>query len=97
MCVSIYTNKCNMQHLNNGFNRFKVDVYMLIIQDMWKKSLNYLSIIRKNQVVCVSMYYNKCKMKLVSNNFNILNVNGSIHVQMLIVEMIWKNHQLILV
>jgi hypothetical protein len=25
MCVSIYTNKCNMQHLNNDFNKFKVD------------------------------------------------------------------------
>ncbi len=25
MCVSIYINKCNMQHLNNGFNKFKVD------------------------------------------------------------------------
>jgi hypothetical protein len=51
MCVSIYTNKCNMQHLNNGFNRFKVDdsihVYMLIIQEMWKKSLDYSSIIEK--------------------------------------------------
>ncbi len=25
ICVSIYTNKCNMQCLNNGFNKFKVD------------------------------------------------------------------------
>jgi hypothetical protein len=25
MCVSIYTSKCNMQCLNNGFNKFKVD------------------------------------------------------------------------
>jgi hypothetical protein len=66
MCVSIYTNKCNMQDLNNGFNKFKandsIHVYMLIIQEMWKKSLKYSSIIGKHQVVCVSMYYNKCKM-----------------------------------
>jgi uncharacterized protein YvpB len=25
MFVSMYTSKCNMQHLNNGFNKFKVD------------------------------------------------------------------------
>jgi hypothetical protein len=35
MCVLIYTNKCNMQHLNSGFNKFKVDdlihVKMLIV------------------------------------------------------------------
>jgi hypothetical protein len=33
--VSIHNNKCNMQHLSNGFNRFKVDdstcTYMLIV------------------------------------------------------------------
>jgi hypothetical protein len=38
MDVLIYINKCNMQHLNNGFNKFKVDdsihVKMLIIQEM---------------------------------------------------------------
>ncbi len=38
MCVSIYINKCNMQCLNNGFNKFKVDdlihVNMFIIQKM---------------------------------------------------------------
>jgi hypothetical protein len=40
MCVLIYTNKCNMQHLNSGFNKFNVDdlthVKMLIFQKMWK-------------------------------------------------------------
>jgi hypothetical protein len=34
--VSIYISKCNMQHLNNGFNKFNVDdethVKMLIVQ-----------------------------------------------------------------
>jgi hypothetical protein len=43
MCVSIYVSKCNMQQLNNGFKKFKVDdsidVKMLIVQKMWKKSL----------------------------------------------------------
>ncbi len=38
MCVSIYTNKCNVQCLNGGFNKFKVDdlihVKMLIVQEM---------------------------------------------------------------
>ncbi len=38
MCVSIYTNKCNMQHLNSGFNKLKVndstDVKMFIVQEM---------------------------------------------------------------
>ncbi len=24
MCVSIYTSKCNMRHLDNGFNKLKV-------------------------------------------------------------------------
>jgi hypothetical protein len=35
---NIYINKCNMQHLNNGFNEFKVDdstrVKMLIVQEI---------------------------------------------------------------
>ncbi len=38
MCVSTYTNKCNVQHLNSGFNKFKVSglihIKMLIIQEM---------------------------------------------------------------
>ncbi len=38
MCVSIYINKCNMQHLNNGFNNFKVNdsthVKQLIVQEI---------------------------------------------------------------
>ncbi len=38
MCVSIYTNKCNMQHLNNGFNIFKMNdpthVKMLIVLEI---------------------------------------------------------------
>jgi hypothetical protein len=34
-----------MQHFNSDFNKFKVDdsthVKMLIVQEMWKKSLNH--------------------------------------------------------
>jgi hypothetical protein len=52
MYVSIYTNKCNMQHLNNGFNYFKMDystnVKILIVQEMWKNSLNHSNIIAKH-------------------------------------------------
>jgi hypothetical protein len=42
-CVSIYFNKCKMQLVSNGFNILKVNglthVHMLIIEEMWKKSL----------------------------------------------------------
>jgi hypothetical protein len=42
MCVSMYTSKCNMQNLNNGFNKFKVDdsihVKMLIVFKNVKKT-----------------------------------------------------------
>jgi hypothetical protein len=66
MDVLIYINKCNMQHLNNGFNKFKVDdsihVKMLIIQEMWKNSRNHSNIVTKHWVACVSIYSNKCKM-----------------------------------
>jgi glycine/serine hydroxymethyltransferase len=59
MCVSIYTNKCNMQHLNNGFNEFKMDdsthVTTLIVQKMWKNSLNHSNIIAKHWTTCVSI------------------------------------------
>jgi hypothetical protein len=42
-CVSIYFNKCKMQLMNNVFNISKVNglthVHMLMIEEMWKKSL----------------------------------------------------------
>jgi hypothetical protein len=38
MCVLIYISKCNMQHLNSGFNKLKMDdsthIRMLIVQEM---------------------------------------------------------------
>jgi hypothetical protein len=72
MCISICTNMCNMQHLNNGFNKFKVDdsthVKMLIVKKMWKNSLDDSNIITKHWAACVSIYFNKWKMQLVSND-----------------------------
>ncbi len=51
MSVSIYSSKYNMQCLNNGFNKFKVNdsthVKVIIIQEMRKNSLNHSSIIAK--------------------------------------------------
>ncbi len=51
MCVSIYINKCSMQCVDNGFNKFKVDdlthVKMLIVQEMWKIPLYHSNIIAK--------------------------------------------------
>jgi len=94
MCVSIYTNKCNMQHLNNGFNNFKVDdsthVKMLIILEIWKNSLNHLSIIAKHWIACVSIYYNNYKMQLVNNDFNIKSEWFNSCTHMLIIEKMWK-------
>jgi hypothetical protein len=47
-CVSIYLNKCKMQHVNNNFDILKVNgsthKHMLIIGKMWKKSLTHYSI-----------------------------------------------------
>jgi hypothetical protein len=64
MCVSIYISKCNMQHLNNGFNKVKMDdsihVKMLIVQLMWKISLNHSSLVTKYWIAFKYIYYNKC-------------------------------------
>jgi len=46
--------------------------------------------IAKHSVTCVSMYDNKCKMQFMSDSFNILNVNGLIHVHIMIIEEMWK-------
>jgi hypothetical protein len=83
-----------MQHLNNDFNKFNVNdlthVKMLIVQWMWKNSLNHSIIITKYWITCVLLYYNTCKMQFVSNGFNILKVNGSNYVHNLIIEEMWK-------
>jgi hypothetical protein len=66
MCVSIYIGKCNMQHLNNAFNKVKADdsthIKMLTIQKMWKNSLSHSSINEKYWVACVLIHYNKWKL-----------------------------------
>ncbi len=83
--VSIYTNKCNMQCLNNGFNKFKVDdlihIKMLIVQKMWKKSWIHSNInVGFLLVTCVLINYDKCKMQLLNNGFNMLKIDSSTHV-----------------
>jgi hypothetical protein len=90
MCVLIYIDKCSMQHVDNSFNKFKMDelthVKMLIVQEMWKFSLNHSSIIVKYWVAYVLIYYNNCKILFVNNGFHILKMNSST----LIIEEMWK-------
>jgi hypothetical protein len=80
MCVSIYISKCNIQHLNSDFNKLKVDdlihVKILIVQEMWKNSLNHWSIIVIHWIACVLVNYGKYKMQLLSNGFNMLIVDN---------------------
>jgi hypothetical protein len=40
-CVLVYYNKCKMKFLSNDFNILKVNGSILIIEKMWKKSLNF--------------------------------------------------------
>jgi hypothetical protein len=61
-------------------------IKILIIQEMWKKSLNHSSIIAKYLVACVLIYYNKCKMQFLNIGFNLLKVINST----LIIEEMWK-------
>ncbi len=80
-----------MQCSNSGFNKLRMDdlthIKMLVVQEMWKNSLNHSSVIIKYWVACVLIYHNKCKMQFENNGFNILKVNGSI----LIIGNMWKN------
>jgi hypothetical protein len=84
MCVSIYYNKCNMQHLNNGFDKFKVNdsthVKMLVLQKNVKKLIKPFKLTTKHWIAYVSIYYNKCKVQPMNNGFNMLKVDGSTHV-----------------
>jgi hypothetical protein len=47
-CVLIYYNKSKMKFVSNGFNILKVNgsthVHMLIIEEMWKKTLIHFNI-----------------------------------------------------
>jgi len=83
-------NKCNMQHLNVFKKDDSTHVKILIVQKMWKNSINHLRTIAKHWVALVLIYFIKCKMQLVSNNFNILKVNGLTYVHMLIIEKMWQ-------
>ncbi len=65
-------------------------VKMLILQEMWKNSLNHSCIIVKHWVACVSIYFKNYKMQLVNNSFNIVKMNGSTHVHNLRIEEMWK-------
>jgi len=61
-------------------------VKILVVQEMWKHSLNHSNIIVKYWIACVIIYYNKCKIKFVSNDFNILKLNSSTS----LIENMWK-------
>jgi hypothetical protein len=73
-----------MKFVNNGFNIQKMNssthIHMLIIKEMWKKSLTHSNInVRFKIVTCVLINYGKCKMQFISNSFNMLKVNASTH------------------
>jgi len=54
--------------------------HMLIIKEMWKKSLIHFNInVRFLIVTCVLINYGKCKMQFISSSFNILKVDASTH------------------
>jgi hypothetical protein len=74
-----------MQLKSNGFNILNVNglthVHILIIEEIWKKSLIHSNInVGSLIIICVLINYGKCKMQLMSNGFNMLKVNGSTHV-----------------
>jgi hypothetical protein len=52
---------------------------MLIVQEMWKKSLINFNI-TMGLLMCVLINYGNCKMQLLNNGLNILKFNGSTHV-----------------
>ncbi len=71
--------------MNNGFNILKVNglthVHMLIIEEMWRKSLIFKNInVRFLIVTCVLINYGKYKMQFMNNGFNMLKIDGSTHV-----------------
>ncbi len=53
-------------------------VHMLIIEEMWKKSLIHSNInVGLKKITCVLLNNGKCKMQLLNNGFNMLKVDGS--------------------
>jgi hypothetical protein len=76
-CVSMYTNKYNMQLVSNGLTH----IHMLIIEKMWKNSLIHFNINVGFEIfTCILINYDKYKMQLMNIGFNMLKVDGSIHV-----------------
>jgi hypothetical protein len=70
-----------MKIVNNGFNILKMNGSILIIEDMWKKTLIRFNInVGFLIVTCVLTNYGKCKMQWLSNGFNTLKVDSSTHV-----------------
>ncbi len=56
-------------------------VHMLIIEEMWKKSLIHSNInVGLKKITCVLLNNGKCKMQLLNNGFNMLKVDDSTHV-----------------
>ncbi len=74
--------------MNNGFGILKVNGLILIIEEMWSKSLIHLNInVEFKIVTCVLINYGKCKMQLLSNGFSMLKVD----VQFMYHVNSWKN------
>jgi hypothetical protein len=70
-----------MQFVSNDFNILKVNGSILIIEEMWEKSLINFNIKLGFQIITrVLTNYGKCKMRLLNNGLNILKVDGSTHV-----------------
>jgi hypothetical protein len=86
-----------MQFVNNGFNILKVNgsihVHMLIIENMWKKSLIHFNInVGIKIITCVLINYGKYKMQFLGNGFNMLKYWWFNSCIMWIVEEMSKNH-----
>jgi len=87
-----------MEHLNSGFHNFKVnDSTHIKNVDSSKNVKKHTKPFKYNCKILNRklIYYNKCKMQFVNNDFNILKMNNSIHVHMLMIEKMWKNHEFI--
>jgi hypothetical protein len=70
-----------MKIVNKDFNILKVNGSIMIIEDMWKKSLIHLNInVGFLIVTYVLTNYGKCEMQLLSNDFHMLKVDSSTHV-----------------
>jgi hypothetical protein len=70
-----------------------IHMQMLLVQDMWKISLNHSNIIVKHHVLtCVSIYTYKCNMQCLNIVVNQLKIDDPTHMKMLMVQKMWKHH-----